>query len=63
MKKDQNNEKYISMIEVCDYLSVQRQTILNWIAHKDFPAVKVGKFWRFKLSEIENWIKLQNRSE
>lgn len=60
---EQSNEKYISMKEVCDYLSVQRQTVLSWIAQKDFPAVKVGKFWRFKLSEIEDWIRAQNESE
>ena len=60
---EQSNEKYISMKEVCEYLSVQRQTVLNWIAQKNFPAVKVGKFWRFKLSEIEAWIKAQNESE
>lgn len=60
MMAEQNNEKYISMKEVCDYLSVQRQTVLSWITQKDFPAVKVGKFWRFKLSEIETWIKAQN---
>lgn len=63
MMAEQNNEKYISMKEVCDYLSVQRQTILSWIMQKDFPAVKVGKFWRFKLSEIEDWIKAQNESD
>jgi len=57
------NEKYISMKEVCEYLSVQRQTVLNWITQKNFPAVKVGKFWRFKLSDIEDWIKAQNESE
>jgi len=61
--EQQGNEKYISMKEVCEYLSVQRQTVLNWIAQKNFPAVKVGKFWRFKLSEIEDWIKTQNESE
>lgn len=60
---EQNNEKYISMKEVCDYLSVQRQTVLSWITQRDFPAVKVGKFWRFKLSEIEAWIKTQNESK
>jgi len=63
MMAEQSNEKYVSMKEVCDYLSVQRQTVLCWIAQKDFPAVKVSKFWRFKLSEIENWIKTQNESD
>ena len=55
-----NNEKWISMQDVCLHLSVNRQTILAWIANKGFPAVKIGKFWRFKLSEIELWIKEQN---
>ena len=63
MMVEQSNENYVSMKEVCDYLSVQRQTVLSWIAQKNFSAVKVGKFWRFKLSEIEDWIRAQNHSE
>lgn len=29
------NENYVSMMEVYDYLSVQRQTVLSWIAQKN----------------------------
>lgn len=37
------------------YLGVGRETILQWIAKRNMPAYKVGKLWKFKLSEVDDW--------
>ena len=52
-----NEERWISLKEVCGYLGVTRQTILNWIAKRNFPAAKVGKLWKFKTDEIDEWVR------
>lgn len=52
-----NSTRWISLKEACEYMGVTRQTILNWISKKGFPAVKVGKLWRFKIDEIDEWIR------
>ena len=30
---------------------------LQWIAKRNMPAYKVGKLWKFKLSEVDDWIR------
>lgn len=57
MSKDQNIEKWSSMDTITDYLDISRETVLQWISHRDMPAHKVGRQWKFKISEVDNWIR------
>ena len=50
-------DRYHSMPEICKYLGISRDTALRWIATKNMPAHKVGKNWKFKVSEIDIWIR------
>ena len=45
------------MKEVQEHLGVGRETILQWIAKRNMPAYKVGRLWKFKLSEVDEWIR------
>ena len=49
-------DRYYSMPEICKYLGISRDSALKWIANKGMPAHKVGKKWKFKLSEIDAWV-------
>ena len=49
-------DRYYSMPEIMKYLGISRDTALRWIATKQMPAHKIGKNWKFKLSEIEEWV-------
>ncbi|MDL2231958.1 helix-turn-helix domain-containing protein [Ruminococcaceae bacterium OttesenSCG-928-L11] len=49
-------ENWVSIDEVADHLKVHKDTIRNWIKKKSFPAHKIGKQWRFRLSEIDEWV-------
>lgn len=49
-------DRYYSMPELCKYLGISRDSALKWIATKEMPAHKVGKKWKFKLSEIDRWV-------
>ena len=42
---------------VQEHLGVGRETILQWIAKRNMPAYKVGRLWKFKLSEVDEWIR------
>ena len=61
----ENNIQYrwISLQEVCDYLGVKRHTIMRWIEQRDMPASKVGKLWRFKTADIDEWVKKGGASD
>jgi len=50
-------EKWSSMDEVLEYLDVSREAVLRWIAKREMPAHKVGRLWKFKLSEVDAWIR------
>lgn len=52
MEKSGLGRKRRQSISVC-----QTATIRDWIRKgKDIPRRKIGKAWKFKLSELEEWI-------
>lgn len=51
-----HNDRWISLQEVCDYLGVKRHTVMRWIDQRGMPASKVGKLWRFKTADIDEWV-------
>ena len=58
MKTDNDHlEKWRSMSTMTEYLDVSRETILLWIENKNMPAHKVGRQWKFKISEVDEWIR------
>ena len=50
------DDKYISIEEAADYLGIKVVTLSGWIKKKDIPAHRVGKLWKFKCSELDEWI-------
>lgn len=50
-------EKWSGIEEVAVYLGVTKDTIRNWIKKTDIPARKIGRQWKFKLSEIDEWVR------
>ena len=50
-------EKWSSLEETADYLGVTKDTIRNWIKKTDIPAHKIGRLWKFKISELDEWVK------
>lgn len=55
--------KWLTLIEICEYLKVSRETVLNWINKKNMPAHKVGRLWRFDIAEVDEWIKSGGAAE
>lgn len=51
------DEKWVGIDETANYLDVNKDTIRNWIKKTDIPAHKIGRQWKFKLSEIDDWVK------
>ena len=53
-------EKWVTLKEVQEHLG---ETILQWIAKRNMPAYKVGRLWKFKLSEVDEWIRSGGAAE
>ena len=49
---------------VAEYLGVKPVTIRDWIRKgKGIPAHKIGKQWKFKFSELDEWVKSGQSAE
>lgn len=60
---DSNVERWYSMEEICEHLGVSRDTVLVWIKKRKMPASKVGRLWKFKVSEVDTWIRSNQAAE
>lgn len=49
-------DKWCSLEEIAEYLGVTKDTIRNWIKKTDIPAHKIGRLWKFKLTEVDEWV-------
>ena len=51
-----SEEAWVGIAEVAAHLSVARDSIYRWVEAKDFPAHRVGRLLRFRLSEVDEWV-------
>ncbi len=50
-------DRLLSVEEICLYLGVKRDSIYKWIREKEMPAHKIGRFWKFKKNQVDEWVK------
>ena len=50
-------EPWVSVEDVARHLSVAKDSIYRWIDHRGLPAHKIGRLWKFKLSEVDAWVR------
>ncbi len=53
----------LTIEEVAKYLRVSDRTVYDWAQKGEIPAGKIGTVWRFKKSEVENWVNVRLSSE
>ena len=51
-------ENYINLEEAAVYLGIKPATLRSWIKDPDNEVLahKVGRMWKFKRSEIDEWV-------
>ncbi len=50
-------EKWVNLEDVAKHLSVSTDTIRVWIKDGKLPFYRAGKRYKFKISEIDEWVK------
>jgi len=50
-------EGWVDIEEVAAHLRVAKESIYRWIESKGLPAHRVGRLLRFKLSEVDDWVR------
>lgn len=51
------NEKWVNLEEVANHTGLSKDTIRNYIKKNAIPYYRIGKQYKFKISEIDAWIK------
>ena len=50
-------DRWLSVDEIAEYLGVTRETIYAWLSKKALPGHRVGRLWKFKRAEIDEWVR------
>jgi excisionase family DNA binding protein len=50
-------EPWASVDDVAKHLGVAKDSVYRWIDRKGLPAHKIGRLWKFKLSEVDKWVR------
>ncbi len=48
---------WLSVDEIAEYLGVSKDTVYTWVSSKGMPGHRVGRFWKFKKDEIDDWVR------
>ena len=54
------NGDIIIIKELADYLKIAEKTAYRFASKGKVPGFKVGSAWRFRKSDIDEWIKRQS---
>lgn len=52
-----NDNRWHSMAENCKHLGINRDTVIKWINIKNMASHKIGRLWKFKITEVDDWVR------
>ncbi|MGL5409623.1 MAG: helix-turn-helix domain-containing protein [Shewanella sp.] len=58
-----NTEPWVTAENVAQHLGVAKDTVYRWREHKGLPAHRVGRLWKFQLSEVDEWVRAGGADE
>ena len=48
--------RWLSVDDIAAYLGIKRDTVYKWLTYKKMPAHKVGRLWKFRREEVDEWV-------
>lgn len=58
-----NTEPWVTAEDVAQHLGVAKDTVYRWPEHKGLLAHRVGRLWKFKLTEVDDWVRAKGADE
>lgn len=49
-------DRWLSVDEIADHLGIKRDTVYKWISERQMPGHKIGRLWKFKQAEVDEWV-------
>jgi excisionase family DNA binding protein len=59
----ETEDRWLSGDEICRHLGVSKDTVYKWIDKHDMPAHRMGRLWKFKVSQVDAWIEAGGADE
>lgn len=56
MLTSEKTERWLGVEEIATHLGVSKETIYRWLDRERIPAHRIGRLWKFKPSEVDQWI-------
>ena len=50
------HEPFLTTAAVSKWLGISTRTLCLWAECQEIPAIKLGRQWRFRESELANWL-------
>jgi excisionase family DNA binding protein len=50
-------EKWVNLEDIAEHLSVSKDTIRTWVKEGKLPVYRAGKQYKFKISEVDEWVR------
>lgn len=50
-------EKWVNLEDVAEHLSVSKDTVRTWMKEGKLPVYRAGKRYKFKISEVDEWLR------
>lgn len=54
---DDMEDRWLSISEICNYLGVSNDTVYKWIDKYKLPAHRMGRHWKLKKNDVDDWVK------
>ena len=58
-----HTEPWTSVEQVAQHIGVAKDTVYRWREHKGLPAHRIGRLWKFKLTEVDQWVMVGGAAE
>jgi len=50
-------EKWVNLEDIAKHLSLSEDTVRTWIKENKLPYYRAGKRYKFKISEVDEWVR------
>lgn len=53
------DDRWRNVQEIAEYLGVSTDSVYRWVERRGLPVHRVGRLFRFKCSEVDEWVHSQ----
>lgn len=51
------NDRWLSVKEICSYMGISSDTVYRCVETHEIPVHRMGRLFKFKITEIDAWVK------